>query len=148
MQTNKLIYVTIFLQVIIIILCGISLTQYRAPAKRTISPGMHMMPDGSMMSSHGDMMRSGDMMGSGDTTMNTMMMNMTASMKGKTGDALDKVFLEEMIVHHQGAVDMAMELQKGTKRPELQKMAQDIITAQSKEITMMKQWLKEWFPAQ
>jgi uncharacterized protein (DUF305 family) len=100
------------------------------------------------MSSHGDMMRSGDMMGSGDTTMNTMMMNMTASMKGKTGDALDKVFLEEMIVHHQGAVDMAMELQKGTKRPELQKMAQDIITAQSIEITMMKQWLKEWFPAQ
>ena len=142
MQTNKLIYVTIFLQVIIIILCGISLTQYRAPAKRTISPGMHMMPDGSMMSSRGDMM------GSSNTPMNTMMMDMAAGMKGKTGDALDKVFLEEMIVHHQGAVDMAMELQKGTKRPELQKMAQDIITAQSKEITMMKQWLKEWFPAQ
>jgi uncharacterized protein (DUF305 family) len=60
-------------------------------------------------------------------------------------DELDKIFLVDMIVHHQGAVDMAKLLQKGTKRPELQKMANDIITAQTKEITMMQTWLKEWF---
>lgn len=94
--------------------------------------GMHMMPDGSMMSNSG-------------SDMGSMMMDMTARMEGKTGDELDKVFLEDMIVHHEGAVDMAKELQKGTKRPELQKMAKDIIEVQTGEITMMENWLKEWF---
>jgi len=72
-------------------------------------------------------------------------MDMTARMKGKAGDELDKVFLEDMIVHHEGAVDMAKELQKGTKRPELQKMAKDIIDVQTKEISMMRAWLRDWF---
>ncbi len=95
--------------------------------------GMHMMADGKMMSN------------SDSDAMDSMMMDMTARMQGKTGDELDKIFLADMIVHHQGAVDMAKLLQKGTKRPELQKMANDIITAQTKEITMMQTWLKEWF---
>jgi uncharacterized protein (DUF305 family) len=77
--------------------------------------------------------------------MDSMMMDMTERMKGKTGDELDKVFLQDMIVHHQGAIDMAKLLQAGTKRPELQKMANDIITVQSKEITQMKGWLTAWF---
>ncbi len=80
-----------------------------------------------------------------DQSMGSMMMDMTARMKGKTGDDLDKIFLEDMVVHHQGAVDMAVELQKGTKRPELQKMAKDIIDAQTKEIEMMKGWKSVWF---
>ena len=78
-------------------------------------------------------------------SMSSMMTDMSASLKGKTGDELDKAFLEAMIVHHQGAVDMAKELQKGTKRPELLKMADDIITAQTAEIEMMQKWLNEWF---
>jgi uncharacterized protein (DUF305 family) len=93
--------------------------------------GGHMMPDGSVMGN--------------DRDMNSMMMDMTSRMKGKTGDELDRVFLEDMIVHHQGAIDMAKELQKGTKRPELQKMAEDIIRVQSGEIEMMREWLREWF---
>lgn len=85
------------------------------------------------------------MMHGENASMHTMMMDMTERMKGKTGDELDKIFLEDMIVHHQGAVDMAKELQKGTTRPELQKMATDIIDVQTKEITMMQNWLAEWF---
>lgn len=48
-----------------------------------------------------------------------------------------------MIPHHQGAVDMARYL-TGAKHPELQKMGQDIITAQNKEIEQMKKWQKDW----
>ena len=48
-----------------------------------------------------------------------------------------------MIPHHQGAVDMAKFL-TGAQHPELQKMGQDIITAQNKEIEQMKKWQKEW----
>ena len=58
---------------------------------------------------------------------------------------LEKTFLEDMIVHHQGAVDMSRELLKGTTRPELVQFANDIITLQSKEIEMQKQWLSEWY---
>ena len=85
------------------------------------------------------------MMNKDNSGMHSMMMDMTSRMKGKTGDELDKIFLEDMIVHHQGAVDMALLLQKGTKRPELQKMAKDIIDVQTKEIDMMKAWLASWF---
>lgn len=80
-----------------------------------------------------------------DHSMHMMMSDMTASLKGKKGADLDKAFLEEMIVHHQGAIDMAKELQLGTKRPELLQMADDIIKVQTKEIELMKKWLAEWF---
>jgi uncharacterized protein (DUF305 family) len=96
--------------------------------------GMHQMPDGSMMMNDG-----------GSVDMGAMMMDMTARLEGKKGDALDKVFLEDMIVHHQGAVDMAELLAKGSARPEMQKFAADIIRVQQAEIDQMKAWEKSWF---
>lgn len=84
-------------------------------------------------------------MGHSMGSMEHQMMGMTDRMKNKTGDELDKIFLADMIVHHQGAVDMAEMLLKETKRPELQKMATDIITAQKAEIDQMKAWQTEWF---
>lgn len=71
--------------------------------------------------------------------------SMTANMEGKTGEELEKAFLDDMIVHHEGAVAMAELLLKGTKRPELVKLANDIITAQTGEIAQMKAWREEWF---
>ncbi len=97
-----------------------------------IEAGSHMMSDGTMM-------------GNGGMDMGDSMSGMMQGLEGKTGDAFDRAFLEEMIVHHQGAVDMAKELLKNTKRPELLKFGQDIITAQSGEIEMMKSWLKSWY---
>lgn len=79
------------------------------------------------------------------TTMEQTMSGMTGSLNGKTGEALEVAFLEGMITHHEGAVAMAKELKTGTKRPELQKMADDIINAQTSEITTMKGWLNKWF---
>ncbi|OHA85631.1 MAG: hypothetical protein A2408_01020 [Candidatus Yonathbacteria bacterium RIFOXYC1_FULL_52_10] len=71
--------------------------------------------------------------------------DMMSGLEGKSGAALEEAFLDEMIVHHEGAVEMARELLAGTKRPELVKMANDIISAQTNEIEMMKQWQVEWF---
>ena len=75
--------------------------------------------------------------------MDMSMMQMGQMLAGKTGDDLDRAFIEGMIPHHQAAVDMARYLTEA-KHPELQKMGQDIIADQSKEIDQMKKWQTEW----
>lgn len=69
---------------------------------------------------------------------------MSGSLEDLRGDAFDKAFLEMMIVHHQGAIDMAKHIPAQAKHEELKKLGSDIITAQTKEIEMMKAWLKDW----
>lgn len=53
-------------------------------------------------------------------------------------------FLEEMIPHHQEAVDTSKIILQ-TEKPELKSLAQKIIEAQEKEIEQMKNWNEEWF---
>lgn len=109
-----------------------------APEKTPqVAESMRTMPDGTVMSNTGMTM---------DTmSMEDMMDGMNAELRGKSGDALDQAFLDEMIVHHEGAVEMAEILLAGTKRPELKKMGDDIIRAQTQEIAQMKSWRTEWF---
>ena len=58
----------------------------------------------------------------------------------------DLRFVDAMIPHHQGAVEMAQEVLSKSQRPEMKKLAQDIIAAQNREINQMKQWRKAWYP--
>jgi uncharacterized protein (DUF305 family) len=75
----------------------------------------------------------------GQGYMDAMKKMMDSMHMQSTGDA-DKDFVMMMIPHHQGAIDMAkVELQYG-KDEQLRKMAQDIISAQEKEIATMKDW--------
>ena len=133
MQNNTIIYSVIFLA--IGIFGGWLIWGNCKPKDVQIAmSNTHQMPDGSMMSNGGN-----------DTSMAGMMANMTASLQGKTGDEFDKEFLSEMIVHHEGAVEMAKLVLTNSKRPELIKLANDIISAQTGEIQMMQGWQKVWF---
>lgn len=67
-----------------------------------------------------------------------------AALKDLKGDDFDKAFIEEMILHHQGAVDMAKLIETNAKHNELKQLGQDIISAQSKEIDMMQTWQTDW----
>ncbi|KAB8315809.1 DUF305 domain-containing protein [Tolypothrix campylonemoides VB511288] len=57
----------------------------------------------------------------------------------------DLRFIDAMTPHHQGAVEMAKEAQQKSKRPEIKKLAEEIIKAQNKEIAQLKQWRTAWY---
>ena len=80
------------------------------------------------------MMSGSSAMGSGAT-----MMNATDT---------DKAFLEEMTPHHQAAIQMATMMKAKTNRPEMKKMADDIISAQTREMQMMQDWYESWYGGQ
>lgn len=91
-------------------------------------------------------MSDGSMMGNNmPMDMDDMMADMNASLQGKTGDAFDKAFISEMIVHHEGAVSMAELALKNAKHQEITNLAKAIIAAQNKEITDMKSWQQLWY---
>lgn len=62
----------------------------------------------------------------------------------KSATNFDKMFIEEMIPHHQMAVMMASMLKQGTTRQEMKQLADDIITAQTSEIDQMRKWYLDW----
>lgn len=58
----------------------------------------------------------------------------------------DLRFIDGMIPHHEGAVIMASYALQKSKRPEIKKLANEIIKAQNKEIAELKQWRQTWYP--
>lgn len=60
----------------------------------------------------------------------------------------DLQFLDTMIVHHQGAVDMAKDAETKAEHAELKTLARNIIASQQKEIGEMKSWREKWFAGQ
>ena len=82
------------------------------------------------------------------TGMHNMMQGMTGRLEGKTGEDFDRIFLDDMIVHHQGAVKMAELAQKNAGRQEIKDLSAAIIAAQNKEIADMQNWRTQWFGAQ
>lgn len=72
------------------------------------------------------------------------MEDMNAALVGLSGEAFDKKFLELMIEHHQGAIDMAKPAATNASHQEVKDLAQAIIAAQTKEINQMMQWQTTW----
>ncbi len=101
-----------------------------SPAGMAMGPGMmsgSMMGPGMM----GPGMMSGGMMGTGTN----------ADSKAP----FDQRFLDQMIMHHQGAVMSAQMMIADSARPELRDLAERIIAGQQREIEQMRQWQQEWY---
>ena len=101
-----------------------SLSTHPTMTEDTIPPGMHRMPDGTLMH-HADMN-----MGH--------MMDMTVTS--------EREFVTGMIPHHQEAVDTAQEvLARGGTTAGIRTLAENIIAAQETEIALMKTWHEDWY---
>ena len=74
--------------------------------------------------------------------MKGMMMSMNL---GSADDQFDLRFLNAMIPHHEGAVVMAQDALSKSKRPEIKKLAAEIIASQKAEIKQMQQWKQAWY---
>lgn len=84
----------------------------------------------------------GHSMAMSEDQMKAMRMDMDL---GSADADFDKRFIDAMIPHHEGAVVMANDAWQKSKRPEIQKLAQDIIGSQKNEIEQMQQWRKAWY---
>jgi len=62
-------------------------------------------------------------------------------LEAATGPTLDRMFLEMMIRHHEGAIEMATALLADGEHPEARELAQAIIAAQQAEIVTMQAML-------
>jgi uncharacterized protein (DUF305 family) len=72
-----------------------------------------------------------------------------AALEKARGAEFERLWLEGMMLHHQGALDMGLEEQKrqfetGRRPYGLDVLVEDIVVVQRAEITQMQTWLKEW----
>jgi uncharacterized protein (DUF305 family) len=58
----------------------------------------------------------------------------------------DEAFIDAMIPHHQSAIEMAQVALKNSDNPKIKELAQNIISAQQREIEQMTQWRQQWYP--
>ena len=65
-------------------------------------------------------------------------------MASVSNEDYDRLFLANMIAHHQGAVDMANLALKNAKHQEIKVLASAIVSAQTTEIADMISWQKSW----
>lgn len=58
---------------------------------------------------------------------------------------IDGHFIEMMIPHHEGAIDMAKMALNRAKHPEIKVLARSIIEEQQREIDQMQGWYQQWY---
>jgi len=101
---------------------------------------------------HNSMMSSNSMNGNstmhhGDMPMDSNMSSMSdmKSSPNAANQPYDLQFIDTMMHHHQGAVEMAETVLTKSQNEELKKFAQKIINDQNKEIAQMRDWREKWF---
>jgi uncharacterized protein (DUF305 family) len=125
---NKILFGALMLMIGVVLGFSVGGIYYK---NNQLSTNMHQMPNGRMMHGIHDMSQE--------------MESMMSKLQDKTGDDFDKAFLSEMIIHHQGAIQMSESALINAKHQEIKDLASEIINAQNKEIEQMKEWLKNWY---
>ncbi|WAB80460.1 DUF305 domain-containing protein [Microcella daejeonensis] len=84
----------------------------------------------------------GSMGGMGHGGMDGMGADDEAELEAASGAEAGEVFLEQMIVHHEGAIDMAEDVLDDGEHPGVRDLAESIIESQAEEIELMRSMLE------
>lgn len=117
------------------------ITELNAIAKQLgVTPG-HAGTHGSDMD-HGALSDDAKTLGLSDAQM-----GMSMDMDHLDGSkSFDLTFIDQMTVHHQGAINMAKAQLAHGSNPQLKKLSEAIVSAQQQEIDEMSQWRADWYP--
>jgi uncharacterized protein (DUF305 family) len=64
---------------------------------------------------------------------------------GKADKYVDLRYINAMIAHHEGAMVLAQQVKEKTQRPEIKKLAEDILAGEPLAIAELYQWKKDWY---
>ncbi len=109
-------------------------------------PNGQMMNDQMMNDQMNGAMPNGQMMNGGMMGGGMMDEMMSGEVGGDLSQPFDLRFLDQMIMHHEGAVMSTQHMIASSARPELRDLAQRIITGQQREIDQMRAWRSAWYP--
>ncbi len=72
---------------------------------------------------------------------------MMRDLRGLPVEDAERLFLEDMITHHEMAVKKAEQVlsEDLAEHPEVARMAREIVETQGQEIELMQKWIDEWF---
>jgi uncharacterized protein (DUF305 family) len=87
----------------------------------------------------------GYVVGSGSANPDRDGMGMMYGDNNQSNENADRIFIEQMIPHHEGAIAMAELAATKAKTSEIKSLAKDVIEAQTREINDMKSWYKTWY---
>lgn len=74
-----------------------------------------------------------------------MLLTLACGTKGQPAVPYDLQFIDEMVAHHQAAIDMSLPADSNAMRPELKEFARKVVEDQSREVEMMKGWRRQWY---
>ena len=135
---RKIRYLVVALAMVVLLLAGAGITSAAVQFGSMMSGGAMDGRDGgmgSMMSmmddenDMGSMMNGGGMMGSFDEDR-----------------PFDLQFVDQMTMHHEGAIMSSEHMISDSKRPELRELAENIEESQSEQIDRMQEWRDGWYP--
>ncbi len=104
-----------------------------------------MMNGGKMDPMMGGQGGTGSMMGNGDG-MGSMMNGQEMMGSFDEKKPFDLQFIDQMTMHHEGAIMSSEHMISDSERPELRQLAEDIQQSQSEQIEQMQEWREEWYP--
>jgi uncharacterized protein (DUF305 family) len=83
--------------------------------------------------------------GGGHSAGGTMDMAADVERLRQAGEPFDRAFIDEMIPHHESAIDAAKAAETHAQKPEIKDLATAIIAEQQREIEQMRAWRRAWF---
>jgi uncharacterized protein (DUF305 family) len=128
MRRVKYLAAGVALAVLLVAVAGTAFAIGRAGSKTSEEGMKPMMGNGHMGSMMNGGAGEGQMMGSFDEE-----------------EPFDLQFIDQMIMHHQGAIMSSEHMISDSDRPELRQLAENIQESQSEQIEQMQEWRGEWY---